>query len=197
MCFLQNVLHSNLIASLIGGLIAGVFAIWAVSKTLKGQEQRDKDCQEEVIQGVLQAIYEELNTIYEQLNSPEIEDEWKKYENAGKKLFQVYYPVPLDCLIIYRANANLIGQINEPPQLRRRIVSNYMLLQTLMERYRRNNALLVQYQKTKDRGEPDSYNEGLFMQFLITSSMLQKEHKLFKTSTKELFGMLRERLPQL
>ena len=169
----------------------------SVLETFQEQRQLDKDRQEKMIQGVLYAIYEELNTIYEHLNSPEMEDGWEEYENPGKKLFQVYYPAPLDCLIIYRANANLIGQIDEPPELRRKIVSNYMLLQTLMERYKRNNALLVQYQETKDKGELDSYNMGLFTQFLITSNMLHKEHKLFKTSTKELFGMLKEKLPKL
>lgn len=169
----------------------------SVHETFQEQRQLDRDRQEKMIEGVLYAIYEELDETCKQLNSPEIEYGWKEYENSGKKLFQVYYPVPLDYLIIYRANANLIGQIDEPSELRRKIVSSYMLLQTLMERYKRNNALLAQYQETKDRGEPDSYNMGLFMQFADTSRILQKEHKLFKRSTRELFDILIEKLPQL
>lgn len=183
--------------AIIGGLIVGIFALAGVFLTHIVQNRRDKKRQQEIIQGVLYAIYEELNGIYEQLNSPEVKSACEKYENPGKKLFDFHYPVPLDYLIIYRANANLIGEINEPPELRRKIVSTYMLLQTLMEKYRTNNALSAQYKETKNRGEPDSYNMELYMQFAEASQTLQESRKSFMTSTEELFYMLRKKLPQL
>ena len=46
----------EILPSVIGGLIVGVCAIAGVYKTLQGQNRRDRDRQQEMIQGVLQAI---------------------------------------------------------------------------------------------------------------------------------------------
>ena len=69
----------EILPSVIGGLIVGVCAIAGVYKTLQGQNRRDRDRQQEMIQGVLQAIYEELHAMWEQYNAA-AESYWKEFE---------------------------------------------------------------------------------------------------------------------
>ncbi len=185
--FSPNVLET-LVVGVVSALIAGFFTISAVFITFRRQEKRDKGRRQEIIRGVLKAICEELNTIYYQLNSSKIEDAWKKFENGTEQFFWCNFPVPQDYLIIYRSNANLIGQIEKPSYLQCEIVNNYMLLQSLMERYKTNNIFLSQYEEAGDEEKTELFSSRL----KEIAPILQKEHNSFKESAKNLFKTLKE-----
>ncbi len=71
-----------------GGRIAGESSRESVRETLEGQRQLDKHRQEEIVDGVLQAFYGELNIFWERLNEI-VQDCWKEYEEAMMRLKHV------------------------------------------------------------------------------------------------------------
>ena len=204
MCFLENILYSNLMASVVVGLIT----LLGVYLTLRGQRQCDKDRQEEIIQGVLQALYEELKEVWERLDEVAV-DYWKKYEeekgNKKRSIFSCHLTVSQDYLTIYRSNANLIGQIKRS-ELRRKIVRVYTLLQALVEGYRINTEFLdkceeadIRWQAAEAKGDEAEVkaNKVLYERFYSKlekyAPQLQKEHKYLKQLIEEdLLEMLRE-----
>ena len=78
---------------------------------------------------------------------------WKKYEEEEKEekppIFAVNIPFRQDYFTIYKSNANLIGQINKPPDLRRKIVKVYTLFESLIEAYRINTVLVQKRQEVR------------------------------------------------
>ena len=158
----------------------------SVRETLEGQERRDKDRQQEIIQGVLQAIYEELNAIYNQLNSVSFDEEYSVHYDA--------FAVTQDYSIIYRSNANLIGQIKNS-DLRRGVVKTYKTLDVLMEVYKTNNRLLLQWQEAGNTGK-----RGLAITFHSKlqdiGPELRETHNSSKKSTKEVLDLIERELFQ-
>lgn len=166
----------------------------SVRETLEGRERRDKNRQQEIIQGVLQAIYEELNAIYNQLNSRSEEYSMEKVGEVKDPYYYDAFTVTQDYSIIYRSNANLIGQIKSS-DLRRGIVKTYKLLDVLMEIYKTNNRLIIQWQeagKTGNRGLATT----LFSQIRDITPELREMHNLSMKLTKELLDLLERELSQ-
>ena len=181
MSLLQNIFNSELIVSVIGGLIAGGFAILAVYKTFEKQNKRDEKNQQEIIKGVLKAIYEELKQTSDLLfDGPYVENFMQEIEKDPKKIFRLVFPISQDYLTIYRSNANLIGQINDPPDLRPKIVRTYVYLQVLIETYRANNEMLGEYHLTQNR-------------FQRIAQALKRHHTRFQKSREEVFRILEEK----
>lgn len=135
--------------AVIGGLIVGIFALTGVFLTHIAQNRRDKKRQQEVIQGVLQAIYEELSQFWER-QTKDTERFWEISE--GKILFNAHFEPVVNNFIIYNSNANYIGQIPDS-ELRRKIVRVYMLLDILISGHKMNNRLLYEYYEATDAGK--------------------------------------------
>ena len=178
----------------ISGLIVGIFALLGVFLSHMAQSQRDKKRQKEIIQGVLHAIYEELDSIHEELNSASIEHSWREFEEKKITFYFSVFPVPQNYSIIYSSNANLIGQIKNS-DLRREIVKTYNLLETLMETYRENNKVVNQYTEALNTGK-SQLTSSLCLQLETIAPGLRHTHKLFRKSTEGLFKMLEEELFQ-
>ena len=155
-----------------------------VRETLKAQEIRDKERQQQVILGVLEAIHQELYVIFHKLYSPKIEDNWKKFENKEESFYCYYTPVPEDYLTIFRSNANIIGQINNS-ELRFKIVNTYMYLQVLLYRYEKNNKLLDQYLEVPIR-DPQLYAR-IVNQLEMIAPVLREEHNTFREIVDDFF----------
>ena len=195
--------------------------------TLQGQRQQDKGRQKEIIRGVLQAIYEELDSFWEQLNEEvdfywEIFD-WEMFGQRKIKHFDCRLSLSPDYITIYRSNANLIGQIEEL-KLRRKIVKAYMLLQSLMVGYGINTELLREYVKARnrlreaiakrkeaeDKGDEvearrneieakgsEELLKGFCFELESYAPKLREVHYDSKKFTKELLDMLEERFSEL
>ena len=200
-----------LIASIVGGLIAGYFSNRSVGKTLEVQEQRDEKHQQGIIQGVLEAIYEELNAIYGVFNLPKRKKVWKEFEDnlnfwnqtkglkdfpdEDKPFFHYHFPISVDFLIVYRSNANFIGRINNS-DLRRKIVQNYMSIQLLLSYYEENNTLCDRYDEAQ-RGDQERLIDLFRSQLQKLASVLQSNQNSCNKSMDELIKMLEKELPHL
>ena len=175
----------SVVSSVVAGAIVGGSTIFGVRHTLEKQEQRDKNRREEVVHAVLQAFCDELYVVYMRLNSRAVESIWEEFEdkeNYQTVCFDGLFSVPQDYLAIYRANANVIGQIKKPPSLRGEIVRNYMLLQLLMEDYKTNSILLNRYEKTN--------NHKIISRLIKDAQRIRKNHNRFKKSVEGLFEIL-------
>lgn len=181
--------------TVIAGAVTAIAAFGSVFLTLEGNRNRDEKRQKEIILGVLQAIQEELGEIYGVLDRPEVKKLMEEIRNKEKDFFNMTYPVPLDYLIIYRSNANIIGQV-ENPYLRSEIVRCYMVLQSLMERYRTNNLLLDRYHDAKKKSQA-KLSLNLFSQLRNITTALEQEYNQFKISTEVLLRELRKESAKL
>ena len=184
-----------------------------VSTTFQRQRQLDKDRQEEIIDGVLQAFYGELNIFWERLNEI-VEDFWKEYEEeekkGGKPILLLNLPFWGDHFPIYHSNANLIGQINEPPDLRHKIVKVYALFESLIRSYRINTMLVerrnearTMRKEAQTRGDVTEIfvnqmlYEERFSHLQSFAPKLKARHDQFRELIEDLLKVLEERFPHL
>ena len=176
--------------SVISGLVGGVLALLGVYFTLEGHRQRDKDRQEEIILSALEAIKEELNSLWGIINES-VEHYWKEFEEK-KDFLNCNLTVPSDYFTIYRSNANLIGQIEEP-ELRNKIVRVYVLLLALIEGYKKNNTWIDKYEKA-------NYDNHQVAVLVFTkllnqhASGLRRQHDRVAIEIECLIKMLEKRL---
>lgn len=176
--------------SVISGLAGGGFALLGVYFTLKGHRQRDKDRQEEIIRGVLEAIYEELKEMYNLLDSSVVELSWKAFENGSSSYYNYAFIFSKDYSIVFRSNANLIGQIKNS-DIRHGIVTIYKVSDVIMGEYEKNSELLVQYTKASKTGQRELASE-LYKQLRDFAPELREMHKFSKKSIREFMHMLEE-----
>ena len=201
-----------LIASGIGAFIAIYSSDRSISQTLRAQEKHDGEHQKEIIQGVLRAIYVELNVIRSEINPlmvleawdyfEQSQDSWEEDKVAGtvskkdRPYFHEHFPASVDLSIIYRSNANLIGHIKKPPHLRERIVKNYTLLHTLLDSYRTNNMYLDQYQEARSKGNTKSA-EMFRSRLQELAPILKGSHDFVSTSMFRLIKRIEREMPEL
>ena len=176
----------------------------SVEDTFRNQRQLDKDRQEEIIQGVLHAIYEELDVVYRQLNAPQLKEAWEKFEDKefwkglpsftgqDKPVFFGAFPTSVDFLIVYRSNASLIGQV-ENSELRSEIVRNYTFLQILLQSYERNRECFSQCLEAYDKDERNFANR-LRSDLQKIAPILKENHDSVNESILELLKTLEEEL---
>lgn len=184
-------MECQLSSSVIGGLIAGGFAILAVYVAFGKQNERDEKRQQEIIQGVLQAFYEELGEVWDQYVEM-TGDFWEKFQKGKGEVLYLRISVSPDYLVIYRSNANLIGQIKDS-ELRRKIVRVYALLQSLVECYKINSDLVAQREKAIfDKNQ--ELVDDTYIQLQSYALKLKEDHDRFRGLIEDLFKMLEKEL---
>lgn len=133
---------STLVGALIGAWIGGKFTLTAVEKTHKRNIATQKANQERIINNFLQAIHDEVDTLWNNYNSM-----------AGVTIgnlkdgdaLTIYYPIPLDIFTIYNGNSSLIGSVQDS-ELRKAIITTYGNARSLIESHRLNNEFVQKYE---------------------------------------------------
>ncbi len=187
MSLLQTILSNNLVASIIGGLIAGGFAVWAVRDTLRNQRKLDKEHRCRTIKGTLEAIREELRVIGEFYNE-ELGTHWKnweKFQEYEKQEFKLRISLSQDYSIVYSSNANSLGQIPNPA-LRHEIVEVYTSFKVLIDYYKMNDTLM-----SMDENERADWDVSGF------TKRLRGHHYRFLNLNQKVLGTLEEELTKL
>ena len=171
-----------------GGKMAAKASRDSLRQTFQGQEQRDKKRQQETIQGVLQAINEELNILWE-LYIKNFGVYLEEVKKGG--IFDVPVSISQDYFTIYRSNANLIGQI-ENSDLRRKVVKVYTLLQAMLDCYQINSIRLGKYQ-TAGRSDKALWI-SLGLGLANYAEKLKEDHYYLKREVEALLEMLKKEL---
>jgi len=122
-------------AAYLGARIGGNFTLTAVEEAHQRTLSLQKKNQESLVKALLQAIYDEIDTVWELYKDkigPQIEA-----LNPGDP-FPYYVPVNQDYFTMYNANAILIGNITDA-DLRKAIVTTYTKARGLIDSFRLNN----------------------------------------------------------
>ena len=175
-----------------------IAALLAVFVAFLGQWGLDKVRQREKVQNFLRGIYEELREIYNQLNSLSKEESWKRFEKGEESYYDKSIQISPDYSIIYRSEANLVGQIKSP-DLRRGIVKTYKALDVLREIHKMNNRLLLQLKKPMIERVIESRTTNVTILSLATefeeiAPELLETHNFSKKSIKEVLDLLEKEL---
>ncbi len=186
----------NLISSVVGGVIAGAATLFGVYLTHKHDLEKQKINEAAVVKGVLQAIHDEIETL------------WNRYQDeVGVRIetlpanspFAMYYPVGQDYFTVYTANAFLIGRI-EDNDLRKGIVTTYTKARGLVDSFRFNNDLNNKYEHWVSLANQQPGNvvyvstmKNCLSNLIKYADQLKKEHNDLKINVNNLLRMLHKK----
>jgi hypothetical protein len=126
---------NEFLSALAGGIVAGIFSLFAIKQQLGAERSLRKDEADEKIRNLLLALYHELKAV------------WNLYmERTGRALedtpedkpFVVTVPISEKYYVLYDANAEHIGSIPNAA-LRDKIITTYTSLKSLKDSYLYNN----------------------------------------------------------
>jgi len=133
---------SAISGAVVGGVIAGYFAIKATSKSFEHQKTQTEENESKLIMGLLQSIHDEIETVHERYQ-----------ETMGAKLESLpdgealafYYPLVSDFFTVYNGNSFLIGRIPDN-DLRKQIIKTYTLAKGMVDSFKLNNDLVGKFE---------------------------------------------------
>ena len=191
MDFSSATFWSAIIGAIIGGVITGFFAILATNRTYQHQKQHAEENEEKLINGLLQAIHDEIETIYEQYQ----ETMGSKLESLKEgEALTFYYPLVSDFFTVYNGNSFLIGRIPDN-DLRKRIITTYTLAKGMVDSFRLNNELVSKFEfanKVYQETQQDVHKQQATLHYASLveyAKVLQNGHFKLK---KEITNLLRE-----
>ncbi len=130
----------NGVFALLGAMVGGYFTSKAADKAHKHQQALSQEIETKKIQGLLQAIHDEMETVYGRYQ----ETMGLEVENLNETApLLIYYPITEDYFTVYNGNATLIGRIPDN-NIRKKIVKTYTLGKGFIDSFRMNNALVRQ-----------------------------------------------------
>jgi len=185
---------SAITGAMVGGLIAGFFALRAADKAFEHQQIHADENEEKLIRGLLQAIHDEIETI------------WDRYQDTmGSQLdvlkndepLNFYYPLVSDFFTVYNGNSFIIGRIPDN-DLRKQIIKTYTLAKGMVDSFRLNNDLVGKfeaankiYQETEEeihKQHASAHYRGL----IIYANTLKHSHQSLKQEVSLLLRTLRK-----
>jgi hypothetical protein len=183
-----NSFSAAIIGAITGGLIAGLFSLISTRKAHENQQKLAEINESKIISGLLQAIHDEIETVYERYQEAMGARLESLPENQG---LTFYYPLVSDFFTVYNGNSFLIGRIPNN-DLRKQIVKTYTLSKGMVDSFRMNNDLLSKYE----------YSEKLYSE---TQSQVHKDHAIrhyaslvdYAKSLKELHKSLKTEINAL
>jgi hypothetical protein len=181
----------GLAGALIGAYIGGRATRRAADQSFNKQVDLQQAEQERMVEGVLQALYEELSAI------------WEVYmREVGQKLEQLEenqifgYIVPLtqqDYFTIFNNNSAFIGHIRDP-ELRQLIVKTYMRAKGVLDSVRMHNQLSEDYEQVLRLDQNAPFAHG---NLLTYTNQLKENHYDTKMLVEETLRKLTTRLRSL
>ncbi|MCD6262226.1 MAG: hypothetical protein J7J52_04315 [Deltaproteobacteria bacterium] len=182
---------SAIAGAVIGGTITGFFAILATNRSYQHQKRHAEENEEKLINGLLQAIHDEIETIYERYQ----ETMGSKLESlkAGEGL-AFYYPLVSDFFTVYNGNSFLIGRIPDN-DLRKNIITTYTLAKGMVDSFRLNNDLVSKFEfanKVYQETQQDIHKQQAALHYAALveyANVLKEGHFKLKN---EIMNLLRE-----
>lgn len=182
----------TLVGAIVGGLIAGYYSLKATKEAHHHQKTLAEENEKLIISSLLQAIHDELETIFDQYQ----ETMGHKVEslNDGEPL-NFYYPVVSDFFTVYHGNSFLLGRIRDN-DLRKSIIKTYTIAKGMADSFKLNNDLVhkvehweVIYAETQLPIHQDRYNSQC-RSLIIYAKKLKEIHFELKDNVKATIRML-------
>lgn len=142
LCPTIKLLDSQLASAIIGGLIGGIFTYVAVRMTIRHERKTSQSAEDAEVKAICSAIETEMHCLVERYE-----------ESIGKSLmecksgspFLFFYPVDQEYFAVFHANTAWIGKIKSE-ETRRRVVVAYIAMKGLIDSYKHNNQMLMNYE---------------------------------------------------
>lgn len=182
---------SAIVGAIVGGFVAGFFSLKATQKSHEHEKEKSKENEEALIAGLLQAIHDEIETVYDRYQ----ETMGSRIEslNEGEAL-AFYYPLVSDFFTVYNGNSFLIGRIPSN-DLRKQIIKTYTLSKGMVDSFRMNNDLVSKYEfseKLYAESQSEVHKQQAISHFkalIDYAKSLRESHKSLK---QEISSLLRE-----
>ena len=185
---------SAIAGAVVGGAIAGYFALRSTDKNYKNQLKQGRENEEKLIKGLLQAIHDEIETVVERYQ----ETMGARLESLkeGEPLL-VYYPLVSDFFTVYNGNSFLIGRIPDN-DLRKQIIKTYTLAKGMIDSFRMNNDLnqkfeywhqVFQESKNEVHQQKATAHYGALVEY---AKSLKNTHQQIKLESSQLLRSLRK-----
>ncbi|WCE28786.1 hypothetical protein [Vibrio sp. SCSIO 43137] len=181
---------TGLIGALIGGgctLIASLLTFWYQGK----QAEKAEDL---LVQGVLQAIHDEMSALIERYNKA---IGVQVAELKEGEAFRFFFTVSHDYFSAFHGNSFLIGRVKNH-KLRSQIVRAYVQAKGTLDSYRMNNELLSKYEFAHKIWQ-ETASETHLMQakaheesLIIYAAQIKQDHELLMRDVDELLNTLKE-----
>ena len=130
----------SLLAAIIGGWIAGRYALRAQNQAAEHQRQRDLEAERRAVNSILQAIGTELTVL-----KHDFLDRLQQADDAQELAFQIRGPLSRNYFAVFESNAAMLGKI-EDRVLRENIIRTYGSAKRLFDH-------LNYYSRQSDTGE--------------------------------------------
>jgi hypothetical protein len=194
MTFDWSVFGSAITGAVIGGVITGYFALKSTNNAHKNLLKQASLNEEKLIQGLLQAIHDEIETVFERYQ-----------ETMGARLealkdgeaLLLYYPLVSDFFTVYNGNSFLIGRIPDN-DLRKQIIKTYTLGKGMVDSFRMNNDMNQKFEYwhqvfQESKNEIHQQKAAAQLHALIEyAKQLKTRHQQVKEETTQLLRSLRK-----
>ena len=194
MSFDWSVFGSAITGAIIGGLITGYFALRTTKKAHNNQMELVIQNETKLIQGLLQAIHDEIETVFERYQES-MGARLESLKDGEALLF--YYPLVSDFFTVYNGNSFLLGRIPDN-DLRKQIIKTYTLAKGMVDSYRMNNDLNQKFEHwhqvfQESKNEIHQQKASAQLRALVEyAKNLKKDHQEVKTETAQLLRTLRK-----
>ena len=186
LCDYVKMLESELISSIIGGLISGFVTFWAVNKTIKHEKEKDVAVELDNLASLLRAVKTELESIldrYQVTLGKHLE------EHKENEAFNFYYPITQSYFSVYDSNCDKLGKLDSI--LITQIVRTYTYIKGYVDGLIFHNRLVEQHQvyylQYNKSGSPqDATNADLiYKQIKSSADSIKSEHFEIKKAIGE------------
>lgn len=194
MPFDWSVFGSAITGAVVGGVITGYFALKSTKNAYDNQLKQAAQNEEKLIQGVLQAIHDEIETVFERYQ----ETMGAKLESLkdGEALL-LYYPLVSDFFTVYNGNSFLIGRIPDN-DLRKQIIKTYTLAKGMVDSFRMNNDLNQKFEywhQVFQESKSEVHQQKAAAHFVALveyAKSLKNSHQQMKSEAAQLLRSLRK-----
>lgn len=182
------------LSQLPGVLIGGLCTLLGVLLAYKLAERKRRKQEAELLQGVLQGLHDEIETL------------WDMYtDRVGSQLetlpegqgLEFYWAARQDYFTVYTSNCHLIGRITDV-DLRKEIISTYATAKSLIDTFEMNNQLVSWLEEARILAR-ETQNETHIQQIALRREQvasyavgLKAIHEDLKTKTSGLLRRLRK-----
>lgn len=194
MPFDWSVFGSTITGAITGGLITGYFALKSIKHAHNNQLKQANKNEEKLIQGLLQAIHDEIETVFERYQ----ETMGSKLESLkDREALLLYYPLVSDFFTVYNGNSFLIGRIPDN-DLRKQIIKTYTLAKGMVDSFRMNNDLNQKFEHwhqvfQESKSEIHQQKAAAHLSALVEyAKTLKTAHQQVKSETALLLRSLRK-----
>lgn len=174
------------ISALIGGVVGGYFTLKATDKAIRTENEKENRQEEKEVQNLLDSLGVELDTLW----SFHMRRIGAMVEAlTPDKALEFNYPLTQDYFTVYNTNAGKIGCIKEP-ELRKAIVVCYNKAKKVVDGFKYNNELFIEYNRFKADAVRAKEN---FAALAAYGQIIREDHFELKEYIEDLLNLLDKR----